>query len=49
MKRQFKKSLSDPDKMEEARQAFLENEEWQDAFDDPDLKAMASGAFERVV
>lgn len=41
---QFKKTLTDPDKMEAARQAFLENDEWQNTFDDPDLKAMASGA-----
>lgn len=40
---QFKKTLTDPDKMEAARKAFLESDEWQDTFDDPDLKAMASG------
>lgn len=31
--------------MEAARQAFLENEEWQNTFDDPDLQAMASGMY----
>lgn len=35
--------------MEDARKAFLENEEWQNTFDDPDLKAMATGALRACV
>ncbi|KAM3569203.1 hypothetical protein VYU27_008688, partial [Nannochloropsis oceanica] len=39
---EFKRSLDDPDKMEKARQNFLENEDWLDTFEDPDLRAAAS-------
>ncbi|TFJ87451.1 hypothetical protein NSK_000804 [Nannochloropsis salina CCMP1776] len=42
MGNELKRSLDDPEKMENARKNFLENEEWLNTFEDPDLRAAAS-------